>query len=95
MQEEIQLEYKKLLQLGRDMFLMGSDSSLENHTDVYTDSLLNLNNYVFTNYSTNINSKTFSIEFAVLPDALDEILNTIQEKGLWYIAKNYKRTNIF
>jgi len=96
-EEEIVIinEYKKLLQLGRDMFVMGTDSSLESHTHIFSEQLLHLNNYIFTNYSTNINSKTFSIEFAVLPDALDTILHSLKEKGLWYIAKNYKNNQYY
>jgi hypothetical protein len=49
-----------------------------------------LNEYVYTYYSTNQNDRTYSIEFVVLADYMDIILKELNEKGMWYCAKNYK-----
>jgi hypothetical protein len=85
---ELIIEYKKLLELGRKQIKGTTENDLEEHAE--TDKLLRLNDYVYTYYSTNQNDRTYSIEFVVLADYMDTILEELNEKGMWYCAKNYK-----
>jgi hypothetical protein len=85
-------EYKKLLEIGKLRIKGVENNDLEPHSNV--EELLPLNNYVYTYYSTNANDKSYSIEFVILADFLDPLLNKLEENGLWYMAKNYK-TNEF
>jgi hypothetical protein len=83
-------EYQKLLSLGVAKLKNESDNDLEKHTYAKINELLLLNKYVYTYYSTNEGDKTYSIEFAILPQYLDRLMNKLREKGYWYQTKNYK-----
>jgi len=85
---ELIIEYKKLLELGRKQIKGTTENDLEEHAE--TDKLLRLNDYVYTYYSTNQNDRTYSIEIVVLADYMDTILEELNKKGMWYCAKNYK-----
>jgi hypothetical protein len=85
---ELIIEYKKLLEIGRKRIEGTTENDLEEHAE--TDKLLRLNEYVYTYYSTNEIDRTYSIEFVVLADYMDIILKELNEKGMWYCAKNYK-----
>lgn len=85
---DVIIEYKKLLELGREQINGTFENDLEEHAEF--DKLLRLNDYVYTYYSTNENDGTYSIEFVVLADYMDTILKELDDKGMWYCAKNYK-----
>lgn len=81
-------EYKKLLEFGKSQIKGEFNNDLEEHAE--TDKLLKLNDYVYTYYSTNKGDDTYSIEFVVLADHMNIILEELDKKGMWYCAKNYK-----
>jgi len=81
-------EYKKLLEIGKLQIKREFDNDLDEHSE--TDKLLKLNDYVYTYYSTNKGDDTYSIEFVVLADHMNIILEELDKKGMWYCAKNYK-----
>jgi hypothetical protein len=83
-------EYQKLLSLGVAKLKNESDNDLEKHTYKNINQLLLLNKYVYTYYSTNAEDKTYSIEFAILPQYLEPLMNKLKEKGYWFQTKNYK-----
>ena len=83
-------EYQKLLSLGVAKLKNESDNDLEEHTYENINQLLLLNKYVYTYYSTNDGDKTYSIEFAILPQYLDKLTSKLREKRYWYQTKNYK-----
>jgi hypothetical protein len=85
---DVIIEYKKLLELGREQINGTIENDLEEHAEF--DKLLRLNDYVYTYYSTNQNDGTYSIEFVVLADYMDIILKELDDKEMWYCAKNYK-----
>ena len=85
-------EYKKLLKVGRGRIKGTDDNDLEEHAEL--DKLLPLNYFVYTYYSTNVLDDTYSIEFVVLADYMNIILEEFKKKKFWYCAKNYK-TNEF
>jgi len=74
-----------LLKLGRDQVTASND--FENQQK---ETILALNNYIYTYYSTNKLDPTYSLEFAIQPDRLPTLLAQFKQKGFWYIAKNYR-----
>jgi len=75
---DVIIEYKKLLDLGREQIKGTIENDLEEHAEF--DKLLRLNDYVYTYYSTNKNDGTYSIEFVVLADYMDTILHLFSFK---------------
>ena len=51
--------------------------------------MLELNRYVYTYYSTNSSDLTQSIEFIVLTEVVDKLIEKLKDHGYWYIAKKY------
>jgi hypothetical protein len=86
--QEVIIQYKKLLDIGIKRIKGTEENDLEEHAEL--DKLLPLNEYVYTHYSTNREDDTYSIEFVILADYMDIILEELDKKGMWYCAKNYK-----
>lgn len=86
--DTIIIEYNKLLDIGIQQIKGTAPNDLEEHAE--RDKLLPLNDYVYTHYSTNALDDTYSIEFVVLADYMNIILDELKKKGMWYCAKNYK-----
>jgi len=91
-------QYKSLLEVGRKRLNREIENDVEDHlfnNKVLLEQMINLNNYVYTYYSTNSHDNTQSIEFIVLSDAVDPILEKIKYFNYWYIAKKYEDETIF
>lgn len=85
-------KYAELLDIGRKKLLGLVENDVEDHllNDPYVyNQMLELNKYVYTYYSTNNSDLTQSIEFIVLTEVLDTLINKLNEYGYWYIAKKY------
>lgn len=86
-------QYESLLSVGRKRLNREIENDVEDHlfnNKVLLEQMINLNNYVCTYYSTNSQDNTQSIEFIVLSDALDPILERLKYLNFWYIAKKYE-----
>jgi hypothetical protein len=86
-------QYQSLLEIGRKRLNREIENDVEDHlfdNKVLLEQMINLNNYVYTYYSTNSNDNTQSIEFIVLSDALDPIIEILKHLNYWYIAKKYE-----
>jgi hypothetical protein len=85
-------KYLELLDNGRQKLLGTIENDVEDHllsNPHYYNQMLELNRYVYTYYSTNSRDLTQSIEFIVLSDVLDKLIEKLNEHGYWYIAKKY------
>lgn len=85
-------KYKELLQIGKNKLNGTIDNDVELHilnNKNRFDEMLELNNYVYTYYSTNKTALTQSIEFIMLTDMVDEFIKKIKQKGYWFIYKKY------
>ena len=90
-------QYKSLLEVGRKRLNREIENDVEDHlfdNKVLLEQMINLNNYVYTYYSTNSQDNTQSIEFIVLSDAVDPILEKLKYFNYWYIAKKYQDETI-
>jgi hypothetical protein len=90
-------QYQSLLEVGRKKLNREIENDVEDHlfnNKVLLEQIINLNNYVYTYYSTNSQNNTQSIEFIVLSDALDPILERLNYLNFWYIAKKYEGETI-
>jgi len=90
-------QYQSLLEVGRKKLNREIENDVEDHlfnNKVLLEQIINLNNYVYTYYSTNSQNNTQSIEFIVLSDALDSILERLNYLNFWYIAKKYEGETI-
>jgi hypothetical protein len=89
-------KYKELLQIGKDKLNGIIDNDVELHLlndPVKFNEMLELNNYVYTYYSTNQYDITQSIEFIILTDFVDEFIKKIKRKCYWYIYKKFTDEN--
>jgi hypothetical protein len=94
---KINHQYKSLLEVGRKRLNREIENDVEDHlfnNKILLEQMINLNNYVYTYYSTNSQDNTESIEFIVLSDALDPILERLKYLNFWYIAKKYEGETI-
>ena len=85
-------KYTELLEIGRKKLLGLIENDVEDHllNNPHTyNQMLELNRYVYTYYSTNSSDLTQSIEFIVLTDVLDKLIEKLNEHKYWYIAKKY------
>lgn len=85
-------KYKELLQIGKNKLNGTIDNDVELHLlndKNRLNEMLELNNYVYTYYSTNQTDLTQSIEFIMLTDMVDEFIKKIKQKGYWFIYKKY------
>lgn len=85
-------KYTELLEIGRKKILGEIENDIEDHLlnepHIYNQ-MLELNRYVYTYYSTNSSDLTQSIEFIVLSDVVDSLINKLNQFGYWYITKKY------
>jgi hypothetical protein len=91
-QTKILEKYTELLEIGRKKLLGLIENDVEEHllNDPHTyNQMLELNRYVYTYYSTNSSDLTQSIEFIVLTDVLDKLIEKLNDHGYWYITKKY------
>jgi hypothetical protein len=96
-QPEYIFKYTEILDNGRKKLLGLIDNDVEDHllnNPQFYNQMLELNRYVYTYYSTNASDLTQSIEFVVLTEVLDKLIEKLNEYGYWYIAKKYN-DNIF
>jgi len=85
-------KYKQLLQIGKDKLNGVIDNDVELHLlndKERFNEMLELNDYVYTYYSTNSIDLTQSIEFIMLSDMTDEFIQKIKNKNYWYIYKKF------
>jgi hypothetical protein len=85
-------KYKQLLQIGKDKLNGVIDNDVELHLlndKERFNEMLELNDYVYTYYSTNSIDLTQSIEFIMLSDMADEFIQKIKNKNYWYIYKKF------
>ena len=85
-------KYTELLEIGRKKLLGIIDNDVEDHLlndpHIYNQ-MLELNKYVYTYYSSNSGDLTQSIEFLVLTEVVDKLIEKLNDYGYWYIAKKY------
>jgi hypothetical protein len=85
-------KYTELLGIGRKKLLGIIENDVEDHLlndpHIYNQ-MLELNRYVYTYYSTNSSDLTQSIEFIVLTEVVDKLIEKLKDHGYWYIAKKY------
>jgi hypothetical protein len=85
-------KYTELLEIGRKKLLGVIDNDVEDHLlnepHIYNQ-MLELNKYVHTYYSTNKSDLTQSIEFIVLTEVVDKLIEKLNDHGYWYITKKY------
>ena len=88
-------KYTELLEIGRKKLLGTIENDVEDHLindhRVYNQ-MLELNKYVYTYYSTNQSDLTQSIEFIVLTDVLEKLIEKLNDHGYWYITKKYNNS---
>jgi hypothetical protein len=90
---DARLLYNELLEIGRKQIKGEIDNDLEEHiltSEKDREELYQLNKYVYTYYSTNENDKTYTIDFLILGDYFDELVENLREKNLWYVAINFQ-----
>ena len=85
-------KYTELLEIGRKKLLGLIENDVEEHLlnnhHIYNQ-MLELNRYVYTYYSTNSRDLTQSIEFIVLTEVVDKLIEKLKYHGYWYIVKKY------
>lgn len=84
--------YKKLLQIGQRKLKGSVLNDVEDHVRKERerlDDLYQINQYVYTYYSTNDGDDTMSLEFVCLRKHASQILLKCKQRGFWYVAKRF------
>ena len=90
-------QYKKLLKKGIQNIDCGNGASLEDHllsNKSELNTIRKINNFVYTTYSTNDGDKTYSIDFFILNNYSNMLIDKLRSKNFWFMTKEYGNNNI-
>jgi len=87
-------EYLNLLDIGRKKITGQLPNDLElSEDEPAIQELYQLNDYVYTYYSTNLDDSTFSIEFLFPTEKVKELLVLLEAHDFWYMCFTRKTTS--